>query len=113
MKIAVPVKDETLEIFPRTGKAPYFAIFIDNKFSHLVKNLVEENEDENDPSKDHIEFHRKQVELLGNIDAVAVVLIGKHIRKAFEEKNIQIIEFSQNNFKNAKELVQSYINNKN
>jgi len=113
MKIAVPVKDDTLEIFPRTGKAPYFAIFIDNNFSHLLKNLVEENEDENDSSKDHVEFHRKQVELLGNIDAVIVVLIGKHIRKAFEEKNIQIIELPQSNFKNAKELVQYYLNSKN
>lgn len=112
MKIAIPVKDKNLEIYPRTGKAPYFAIFNDSSFSHLVKNIAEEHEDETNPSIDHVEFHRKQVEALGNVDVVLVVLIGKHIKKAFEEKNIQVIEFPQNNFKNAKELIQAYLDKK-
>ena len=115
MKIAIPVKDESLEIYPRTGKAPYFAIFNDSTFSHLIKNLIEEHEHESekDPSIDHVEFHRKQVQALGHIDAVLVVLIGKHIKKAFEEKNIQVFEFPQNNIKNAKELLQAYLDSKN
>ncbi|OSS43106.1 hypothetical protein DESAMIL20_214 [Desulfurella amilsii] len=114
MKIAIPVKDESLEIFPKTGKTPYFAIFNDSTFSHLIKNLVgnHEHEDEESTSIDHVEFHRKQVETLGDIDAALVVLIGKHIKKAFEEKDIQVIEFPQSNFKNAKELLQVYLNSK-
>ncbi|AHF97946.1 MAG: NifB/NifX family molybdenum-iron cluster-binding protein [Desulfurella sp.] len=112
MKIAVPVKDNSLEIFPRTGQAPYFAIFNDSKFSHLVKNTIEEHDEEN-ASIDHVEFHRKQVEALGDIDAVLVLKIGKHIKQALEEKNIQIIEFPNSNFKNAKDLIEAYFNNKN
>ncbi|MGC8501856.1 NifB/NifX family molybdenum-iron cluster-binding protein [Desulfurella sp.] len=113
MKIAVPVKDNSLEIFPRTGQAPYFAIFNDSTFSHLIKNLIEEHEEkEEDSSKDHVEFHRKQVEALGDIDAVLVLKIGKHIKQALEEKNIQIIEFPNSDYKNAKELIENYFNNK-
>lgn len=113
MKIAIPVKDNILEIFPKTGKAPYFAIFNDSNFSHLVKNLVEEEaEDQNSTHEDHIAFHKKQIEQLGDIEAVLVVLIGKHLRKAFEEKNIQIIEFPQNDFKNAIDLLQAYLKSK-
>ncbi len=113
MKIAVPVKDSGLEIFQRTGQAPYFAIFSDYEFSHLIKNIIEEHEEEENASLDHVKFHKKQVEALGDIDTVLVLKIGKHIKQALEEKNIKIVEFSNGNYKNAKELVEVYLNSKN
>ncbi|NPA87274.1 MAG: dinitrogenase iron-molybdenum cofactor, partial [Epsilonproteobacteria bacterium] len=70
IKVAVPVKDESLEIVTRTGRAPFFAIFEfdGNEFKLLGLNEnthAGEHEHEHGHQEEHtadeVEHHHKHV----------------------------------------------------
>ncbi len=106
MKIAIPVDVDRHTLFPKTGKAPFYAIFND---CYLVDTLPQNKIEHNNVSEDeHIKAHKAAIESLKGIDVVLVEHIGKNMKQAFEDLGIKVEKINSNK-KDAKEIVKEYL----
>jgi predicted Fe-Mo cluster-binding NifX family protein len=118
MKVAVPVKDDTLEIVARTGRAPFYAIFdvIDNnvRFIELRENLHAHEHSHDDTmheeeySEAEIRHHRNQLKNIGDVDTLIVRGLGPNMKGALEQEGIQVIRSSKKDGEKADELVKNF-----
>jgi predicted Fe-Mo cluster-binding NifX family protein len=124
MNIAVPVYNEGLEVFTRVGKAPFFAIFKNNKFeglrvNHHASNHVhhedgshshEKGTDSKEVnSKDEVEHHRKDLHNLKDIDLILVRAVGPNMKEALELMGIKVVKTRKKDGEKADELVRNYL----
>jgi len=111
MKIAVPVNTNEDTIFKRTGQAPLFAIFEDDKFIKTVPNKGSHNheEHENNDHQEHINEHLKDIQGLKGVDTILVQAMGPHMREALEMLNIKIVKIDKSYGNSAKEAVKKFI----
>jgi predicted Fe-Mo cluster-binding NifX family protein len=116
MKVAVSVFDESLEIFERTGQAPFFAIFEDDKFLELRENPKhshsndEHDEHHNHSTAEHTNEHKHQVsKAIPDVDKVLVRRVGPNMQEALKEANIEIVKIRKKHGDKADEVVKLYL----
>jgi len=117
VKIAVPVKDESLEIVTRTGRAPFFAIFEfdGNEFKLLGLNEnthAGEHEHghghQEEHTADEVEHHHKHVKAsrLSGVDYIVVRALGPNMEDALKMEGIKIIKVSKKDGEKAEEVLE-------
>jgi predicted Fe-Mo cluster-binding NifX family protein len=119
MKIAVPVKDESLEIVTRTGRAPYFAIFECDENGCKLVSLNEnthahEHEHEHghghqeEHTSDEVAHHHKHVKAskLSGVDYIIVRAIGPNMEDALKMEGVKIIKISKKDGDKANEVLE-------
>ncbi|MFA7084153.1 MAG: hypothetical protein WC141_06400 [Arcobacteraceae bacterium] len=112
MKIAIPVKDDSLTFFSNAGHTPKFAIYTLNgsgmfrsfKFEHLITNPrtdidhdhAEEEHECNHSSNDtdHIEQHNKMGTALKDCTYVVVQKACKNTANSFTSAGIKLIKYN-------------------
>ena len=126
MKIAVPVEDENLQVFPRVGRAPFFAIFEEGRFEGLRINhhaASHHGEEEGhghgghkgsrgafEPySKKEVEHHRKDLHNLGDVDVMLVRAVGPNMKEALELSGIRVVKVRKKDGDRADRLVQNFL----
>ncbi len=116
MKRAVPVSGESLEIFERTGQAPFFAIFEDDKFVELRENPKhshshkEHSHNHSHSGEEHTNEHRKQVKVISDCDEILVRRVGPNMQEALKEANIKIVKIRKKHGDNAQDVINLYLN---
>ena len=119
MKIAVPVSGENLEIFTRTGRAPYFAIFEfdGNEFKLLGLNEnthAREHEEGHEHghqeahTQDEVEHHHKHVKAskIEDCDYIVVRALGPNMEDALKLAGIKVIKVRKSDGENALEVLE-------
>ena len=117
MKIALPVYGENLEIFTRTGRAPYFAIFEfdGNEFKLVALNenthAKEHEEGDNhqeEHTSDEVEHHHKHVKAskIADCDYIVVRAIGPNMEEALKKAGVKIIKVKKSDGDNALEVLE-------
>ena len=117
MKIAVPVSGENLEIFTRTGRAPYFAIFEfdGNEFKLIGLNEnthAHEHEHEHNHQEEHtadeVEHHHKHVKAskIEDCNYIVVRAIGPNMEEALKKAGVKIIKIRKSDGDNALEVLE-------
>ncbi len=112
MKIAIPVKDETLTFFGNAGHTPNFAIYTMNGTgmfksfaleaikSNPRTDLDHEHEDDDhqcnhgDNDAEHIAQHDKMGALLDECDYIVVSRACKNTANTMNQHNVKIIKYS-------------------
>jgi predicted Fe-Mo cluster-binding NifX family protein len=121
IKVAVPVKDESLEIVTRTGRAPFFAIFEfdGNEFKLLGLNEnthAGEHEHEHghghghqeEHTADEVEHHHKHVKAskVDDCDYIVVRALGPNMEDALKLAGVKIIKVSKKDGEKAPEVLE-------
>ena len=116
MKVAVPVSGENLEIFTRTGRAPYFAIFEfdGNEFKLLGLNEnTHANEHEHghhqeEHSTDEVAHHHKHVKAskIEDCDYIVVRALVPNMADALKLAGVKPIKVSKKDGDNALEVLE-------
>ena len=119
MKIAVPVSGENLEIFTRTGRAPYFAIFEfdGNEFKLIGLNEnthAHEHEEGHEHghqeahTQDEVEHHHKHVKAskIEDCDYIVVRALGPNMEDALKLAGIKVIKVRKSDGENALEVLE-------
>ena len=118
MKVAVPVSGENLEIFTRTGRAPYFAIFeFDgnefkllglNENTHAKEHEKEHEHHQEEHTTDEIEHHHKHVKAskIEECDYIVVRALGPNMEEALKKAGIKIINVRKSDGDNALEVLE-------
>ena len=116
MKLAIPVFDENLEIFERTGQAPFFAIFEDDKFLELRVNPKHSHShdhhdhDHHGKGEEHTNEHKHQVSsALPDVDKVLVRRVGPNMQEALKEAGIEIVKIRKKHGDKADEVINLYL----
>ncbi len=119
MKVAIPVFGESLEVFERTGQAPFFAVFEINEDKSF--NLLElrknskghehhhEGESHSHNEEEHTNEHNKQASGISDCEYIFVKRIGEHMRESLNNMNIKIKMFRKKDGDNAKDYIQKFI----
>ena len=116
MKRAVPVFNNNLEIFERTGQTPFFAIFENEKFIELRENPKHshhhhEHNQNHEHNEEHTNEHRNQViTALFDVDEILLRKVGEHMQNALKQENVKIIKIRKKHGDKANEVIQKYIN---
>jgi len=116
MKRAIPVYDENLEIFERTGQAPYLAIFDEDKFLELRVNPKHShshthhdyNHNHSD-DKEHTNEHRNQVVVINDCGEILVRRVGPNMQEALKEAGIKIVKIRKKHGDKADEVIKLYL----
>jgi len=116
MKIAVPVYDESLKIFTRTGRAPYFAIF---EFDGNEFKLVDLRENPHAKEHEHGHHHEKHSEeeinhhhshvkaaKLGECKYIVCRALGPNMKEAILREGITPIMIKKSDGDNALEVLE-------
>ncbi len=121
MKIAVPVNKDRETIFKRTGRAPLFAIYEDNKFIDIiVNNHAKSHNDEHgnknhnhheEYSKEEVEHHKQDIQELRGYDVILAQAVGKNMAEALDSIGLDIQKISKIDGVTAQEVVDKFINN--
>lgn len=116
MKIAVPVKDDTLTFFPNAGHTPKFAVFtmagsgmfrsfnleniINNPRNDIDHSHPEEEHhcDHNHDDEDHIEQHNKMGRALKGCDYIVIKKACKNTAHSFTSEGIKLIKYNGESF---------------
>jgi len=116
MKIAVPVSGDNLEIFTRTGRAPYFAIFeFDGNEFKLVDLRENPHAKEHDDhhhheahTEDEINHHHSHVKAarLGECKYIVCRALGPNMKEAILREGITPIMISKKDGDNALEVLE-------
>ncbi len=124
MKVAVPVSGENLEIFTRTGRAPFFAIFeFDgnefkllglNENTHAHEHDKEEHKHENghghqeEHTADEVEHHHKHVKAskIEDCDYLIVRAVGPNMEDALKLAGVKVIKVRKKDGENALEVLE-------
>jgi len=120
MKVAVPVSGENLEIFTRTGRAPFFAIFEfdGNEFKLLGLNEnthAHEHEEghgnghhQEEHSADEVEHHHQHVKAskIEDCDYIVVRALGPNMADALKLAGVKPIKVSKKDGDNALEVLE-------
>ncbi len=118
MKVAVPVSGENLEIFTRTGRSPYFAIFeFDgnefkllglNENTHAKEHEKEHEHHQEEHTTDEIEHHHKHVKAskIQECDYIVVRALGPNMEEALKKAGIKIINVRKSDGDNALEVLE-------
>ena len=117
-KVAVPVKDETLEIVTRTGRAPFFAIFECDENgckllelrenTHAHEHEHEHGHHQEEHTSDEVEHHHKHVKAskVDECDYIVVRALGPNMEDALKMAGINIIKVSKKDGDTAPEVLE-------
>ena len=112
MKIAIPVKDETLTFFSNAGHTPKFAVYTINGAgmfrSFVLESIInnprtdidhEHAEEEHDcthasDDKQHLEQHTKMGVSLSDCDYIVVKKACKNTANSFTSQGIKVIKYN-------------------
>ena len=120
MKVAVPVSGENLEIFTRTGRAPYFAIFEfdgnefkllglnENTHAHEHKEEHGHGHHQEEHSTDEVAHHHKHVKAskIEDCDYIVVRALGPNMADALKLAGVKVIKVSKKDGDNALEVLE-------
>jgi len=104
MKIVIPVGVDKKTVFKRTGHAPYFAIYEDEKLVKFVGNGHSHKDDE-----DHTNGHQKDIDGIQGCDIILVRMIGEHMREALNNLNIKIKKVREKDGLVADEVIANFL----
>ena len=117
MKVAVPVSGENLEIFTRTGRAPFFAIFEFDGENFKLLGLNEnthakEHEEGESHQEEHtaneVEHHHKHVKAskIEDCDYIVVRALGPNMEDALKMAGVKVIKVRKSDGENALEVLE-------
>ncbi len=106
MKIAIPVGRDKQTVFKRTGKAPFFLIYENQKLIRIVSNShIEENE-ELDESEHN---HSKDFQKLKGCDIILVQAIGKNVSQALDDIGLKAQKIRKIDGTTADEVIEKIL----
>ena len=99
MKIVIPTDKDKKTIFKRTGQAPFFVIYEDDRFIKAVENQHAKHphhhhSDEN--QEEEINHHIKDMQNLKGCDVILVKVVGKHMSAALNSIGLKIVKIDSN-----------------
>ena len=116
MRVAIPVAGESLEVFERTGQAPFFAVFDikDDKSFELVEMRANQkhhhiHNDEVENDNEHLNEHINQVKFISDCDYIFVKRVGKHMKEALDTQNIEVKKFKKDDGVTAIDYLNKFI----
>ena len=116
MKRAIPVFGENLEIFERTGQAPFFAVFEDDKLLELRENPkhshshTHHHHDHNHADdENHTNEHRNQALVIQDCGEILVRRVGPNMQEALKEAGIKIVKMRKKHGDKADEVIKLYL----
>jgi len=92
MKIVLAVDNDKKTIIKRTGQAPYFVIYEDNKVLKYISN-----------------GHKKDVELLKGCDIFLVQAIGENMKDAINSIGLDIKKIRQKDGLTSDEVIKNFL----
>jgi len=118
VRLAIPVYDDSLKVFRRTGKTPYFAIFDlyndEVKFIEIRKNPHSEREehhhDDEEDFEESVELHRRDLSVIDDCNYIMVSAVGKHLKEALKRKRIGIIRITYKDDVTAYDFIKEFLN---
>lgn len=124
MKIVIPVDTDKKTIVKRTGQAPFFAIYEDDRLIEVVGNgHGEGNHGEGEhhhhhthdahghkEDEEHVAGHKKDVMALAGNDVILVRMIGEHMREAIESLGLKVKKIREKDGLSADEALKSFLN---
>ena len=120
MKIAVPVDTDKKTIVQRTGRAPFFAIYEDDKLLDVVEVASGEghhghenghDEHVHEDDEEHVQGHKKDIMGINGCDVVLFQMIGEHMREAIESLGIKLKKIRKKDGSTADEVVKNFLAN--
>lgn len=119
MKIAIPVDNDKKTIFQRTGQAPFFAVYEDDKLVEYVENAhghlhheQHQHSHEEHEHHEHTNAHKKDTAGIADCDTILVQMIGENMRDALKSHGIKIQKIRKKDGDTATEALQNFLNNK-
>ena len=116
MKIIVPVESDKETVFKRTGKAPFFVIYEDNKQIDVITNNHAHSHSEEDEHHTHgnsdeeVEHHRQDIQNLKGCDVILAQAIGPNMEKALNLIGLKVQKISKVDGLTASEVVDKFLN---
>ena len=117
MKIVVPVDNDKKTIFKRTGQAPYFNIYEDEKLVESVPNNhggghghKHDHSHSSDDSTEHLNQHKKDIDALKGCDIILVQALGEHMSEALESISLKTLKLRKDDGLSSDDVVQKYLN---
>ncbi|MDY0327902.1 MAG: NifB/NifX family molybdenum-iron cluster-binding protein [Arcobacteraceae bacterium] len=121
MKIIIPVDSDKKTIFKRTGRAPFFVIFENDKLIEVKENLhaLSHEDDDNDHEHHHEEHsdkevahHREDILELQGCDVILAQAVGPNMHEALESIGIKIQKISRVDGEDVYEVVNKFLEGK-
>jgi len=116
MKRAIPVFDENLEIFERTGQAPFLAVFDEDKLvelrvnpKHSHSHTEHSHEHDHADEEEHTNEHRNQVVAIQDCGEILVRRVGPNMQEALNEAGIKIVKIRKKHGDKADEVIKLYL----
>ena len=115
MKIVIPVDNDKKTIFKRTGKAPFFAIYEDNKMIQIVVNAHasshhEEHHHHYGHSEEEVEHHRQDILNLKGCDVILAQAVGVNMKEALKDIGLEIQKIRKIDGESADEVIKKFLN---
>jgi len=111
MKIVLAVDNDKKTIIKRTGQAPYFVIYEDNKVLKYISNGHNDShhDHENMENKEHTNEHKKDVEPLKGCDIFLVQAIGENMKDAINSIGLDIKKIRQKDGLTSDEVIKNFL----
>ena len=118
MRIVVPVDSDKETVFKRTGKAPFFVIYEDNKqIDVITNNHAHSHSDENEHhththehSEHEVEHHRQDILNLKGSDVILAQAVGPNMEKALNLIGLKVQKISKVDGLTASQVVDKFLN---
>jgi len=104
MKIVLAVDNDKQTIIKRTGQAPFFVIYEDDKIVKYIENSHHHGEGHHHPHE-----HRKDVEPLKDCDIFLVQAIGENMKDAVNSIGLDVKKIRQKDGLTADEVVKNFL----
>ncbi len=115
MKIVFAVDNDKQTIIKRTGQAPFFVIYEDNKVLKYIENSHHHSSQGHHhhkemDEKEHTNEHKKDVEPLKGCDIFLVQAIGENMKDAINSIGLDVKKIRQKDGLTADEVVKNFLN---
>ncbi len=104
MKIVLAVDKDKQTIVKRTGQAPFFVIYEDDKIVKYIENSHHHNHKDMDENE-----HKKDVEPLKGCDVFLVQAIGENMKEAINSIGLDIKKIRQKDGLTSDEVVKNFL----
>ena len=112
MKIVIPVDEDKQTVYKRTGKAPYFAIYEDDKLIKYIENQHAKNHSHDEEhSADEVENHRRDILDLQDCDVILAQAVGANMSKELELIGLKVQKIRKADGEKAQEVIEKFLNN--
>jgi len=125
MKIVLAVDVDKQTVVKRTGHAPFFVVYEDEKLIQVIENghgkgegghhdhkHEETHQHSNETHDEHVGGHKKDIAALAGNDIILVQAIGEHMKEALDSIGLKVKKIRKKDGETAEEVVKNFLENK-